>query len=218
MSEDAIIRVITILLSLIGGFLALLTVTRTVTIHTLRLETRRFEEASLQRGFNHFNSSLLRALEVLYMIDDYLDSIFQNTKVDRVLMLLATAKDKDLTIVSVIYERHRDGSILLRNRYKRLPVDAAYQKMLHTLELLGKLEIDVERMEDCFLKDAYTNEGVTSVAVHYVGKVSTDTESNGMLYLSFGTHSPLKLSKQDFDYVGALFSSIKDILKVYIKM
>lgn len=198
--------------------MTLLTVTRSVAIHTLKLETRRLEEASLQRAFNHFNSSLLRALEVLHLIDDYLDSIFQNTKVDRVLMLLATTKDIDLTIVSVIYERHRGNRFDLKSRYKRLPVDKPYQKMLYNLELLGKLEIDVDLMEDCFLKGAYEAEGVTSVSIQYVGKVQTDASSTGILYFSFGTHSLKKLSKQDFDYISALFNSVNDVLKIYIKM
>ena len=218
MSEDTIIRVIIIILSLIGGFLTLLTVTRTVAIHTLKLETRRLEEASLQRSFNQFNSSLLRALEVLYSIDDYLDSIFQNTKVDRVLMLLATTKDIDFTIVSVIYERHRSDRFELRSRYKRIPVDEAYRKMLHNIELFGKVELDVESMEDCFLRDAYKIEGVTSVSIQYAGKVQTDLSSTGILYFSFGTHDPEKLNKRDFDYINSLFSSVKDVLKVYIKM
>lgn len=218
MSEDLIIRVIIVILGLIGGFLTLLTVTRTVTIHTIKLETRRLEENSLQNRFDRFTSSLLRVLEILYTIDDYLDSIFLNTKVDRVLFLLATVKEGGFAIVSVIHERHRINRFDLRSRYKRLPVDKEYQQMLLEIQLHEKLEVEVDLMPESFLKEAYKKEGVSSVAIHYVGKVPIEAGATGILYFSFGSYHPEMLEKKDYDYITALFASIKDVLKIYVKM
>lgn len=147
-------------------------------------------------------------------MDDYVDSIFTHTRTDRVLMLVATTSEP--FVISVIYERHK-ASVGIRSRYKRTPADQEYRKMLSTIELLGKVEIDTSDMSESSLKDVYVAEGITASVIHYMGKVTIDGDTPAILFFSFSTHDEEKLNKRDLDYISVLFGSIKEILRVYLK-
>jgi hypothetical protein len=122
-----------------------------------------------------------------------------------------------MALVSVIYERHRNIGFQVRHKYKRLPVDELYLKMLREAEVNGYVELHTDQMPESFLKEAYKSEGVTHAVVCFVGQVLTVEFDRNIMFFSFATYKEEKFQKRDVEYIKALFVPIVDVLKIYVK-
>lgn len=129
-------------------------------------------------------------IALLGKIQDAVKVIFEETKADRFLILVAINGKVNFNVVSVIYEQHKDtnyrGNAIAR--YRNLEIDEDYRAMLKDAEAKSCIEVNVDEMRDCLLKRIYQVEGVKHSNVRHLLRLPIDSDNDVLVYSSVATH------------------------------
>ena len=158
---------------------------QTLKTKKLELELKGKDLIIKESNKNFAAFTMLMDFELISIIQERIDYIFQQTKIDRFLILIAVNGTVDPKVVSVIFEQHKDveGNSIKVNaitRYRHLYVDIPYRTMLKNAEVAEGVYMEVHSMPDSYLKEIYTNEKVTSSLVKHIHRVPIN-EGNDMI-------------------------------------
>lgn len=154
-------------------------------------------------------------------IKSAVDQIFENTRADRFLILIAINGKTDFKIVSVIFEQHKktEYDVSAIARYRHLEVDRDYRDMLKQAERDGVVHYETSKMHDCLLKQIYLFEKVKFSDVRHIARVPVDDDNDVLLYSSLATHNDKGFTSQGRTFAKITYDSIikETILEVLKK-
>lgn len=197
-----IIQVVGGVLTLFVGYLIWLFKRHKETKEELKTTKRKMEvaleEAKDLRLHNRVSESLLTLTTTMKIITS-VQTIFDQTKADRFLLIFAINGKKHFNWTTVFFEKHKhsDHDINAVVRYRRVKVDAVYRGILKHTENYGAFVVDVEEMADSVLKDIYTSEGVKHSIFRHLLRYSLDDNNDVLLFSTLGTHVDETFSKKE---------------------
>lgn len=149
-------------------------------------------------------------------IKEGVDELFEQTRADRFLILIAINGCEDFNMISVIFEQHKDSQYKVSAiaRYKSLSIDTDYRNMLKLSEKYGKIELETEKMPPCLLKDIYQIESVTHSDVRHLVRVKIDDKNDVLVYSSLATHHKMGFTKMGRRRAEIIYDSV---IRVTIK-
>lgn len=150
------------------------------------------------------------------------NQIFQETKADRFLILIAVNGKSDFNIVSVVFEQHNiKTDINAIARYRNVSIDDYYRKMLKDAERYGVVELDTHNMPiDSLLKNIYDIEDVKYSNVRHLIRESIDDHNDIVIFSSIATHKnePFNFIEKTFfmtQYDSVIIPSLKKMIDDY---
>ena len=117
--------------------------------------------------------------------------IFQRTKVDRFLILIARNGKHDPKFVDVLIDFYKDeyNRIDAVRVYKNVEIDLPYKEMLKNSEFYGFVDLETTLMKNQILKHYYETENVNYSRVRPVLRFPVDDNNDFLVFTSSGTHS-----------------------------
>lgn len=148
------------------------------------------------------------------------DEIFETTRADRFLILIAINGKTDFNTVSVIFEQHKIHKYRISAvaRYRTLGIDPAYKKMLKEAELYGIVELETDALYPSLLKDIYEIENVTASQIRHLLRINADENNDVLVYSSLATHDKRGFShidkvRADLIYNSSIKTTLENVLK-----
>jgi len=182
------------------------------------------ENVQLRKEKKDLSSGVIIDLATFNDILHKVNNIFQQTKIDRFLILSAMNGKEDLRICTANYEQvNFNGHITSRlslgatGRYFNFAFDRAYRDMLKRIERSKTKEIcKVSEMPDCDLKRIYLAEKVTEAHIYFLKRVKIDDENDRVFYCSYATHQTNGISPEDELSVRLHHEHVSDIFKTLV--
>lgn len=145
--------------------------------------------------------------------------IFEQTPVDRFLILYGVNGQENVGSVSVFfqmfrYEKHEIDAI---NRYADISIDEEYQNMLKRIEQHGTELHDVERMPPSLLRDFYQADGVTYSVVKFIARKQMSPGRDVIIFCSFSTHGKEPIVQNHLALIRAKFGSLRKAIADLLK-
>lgn len=153
---------------------------------------RRLEE-SKQTCYEHeLRTAVVEKLLDITLLGDIQRAValmFQETKAERFLILIAINGKIDFNYVSVIFEQHKGSShVNAIARYKNISIDIHYKEMLKKSERIGVVNLDIAKMpEDSLLKNIYDMEGIKHAKIRHLLRERIDTNNDVVIFSSIAT-------------------------------
>jgi hypothetical protein len=148
------------------------------------------------------------------------DEIFNSTKADRFLILIALNGKLDFNIVSVIFEQHKSTKYQVNAiaRYRSLKIDAEYRKLLKDAEKFGLVHVKTEDLNPSLLKGIYTIENIVYSEIRHLLRLPIDDNNDILIYSSLATHDEEEFTELERTQANIIYdSSIRNILSNVLK-
>lgn len=173
------------------------------------------ENKSLNEKITDNSLALKIELETFNSIRNAVERIFNKTQADRFLILTATNGKTDMRFASAIYEQNKSNpkvnlSIGAVSKYVQFEFDSHYRKMLKESVQYGRVQLDVEAMDECDLKQIYMDEEVSHSDIFFLCKKDIDDENIRLFYCSVATHSNRKFTKAENVQIKLEVSKIRN--------
>lgn len=135
------------------------------------------------------------------------DEIFQRTKADRFLILVAINGKHDFNVVSVIYEQHAhsDSTVSAIGRYHNISIDSHYKEMLKITEQMPVVNLHTDEMPESLLKDFYKMEGVKHSKIRFLARKPIDNDNDFLVYSSCATHEDEAFTREERALISAIY-------------
>lgn len=127
------------------------------------------------------------------------DRIFEGTKADRFLILIAINGKDNFNIVSVIFEQHKEDKYKVNaiGTYRNIGIDDAYRDMLKGSEFSESVDLETKTMRDGILREFYQMEGVKFSKIKFLSRQKIDDENDFVVYSSIATHTDNNFSRRE---------------------
>ena len=137
------------------------------------------------------------------IISSAVDRIFDKTKADRFLIMIAVNGKTDFNIISVIFEQHKNKEYRINAiaRYHNITIDPHYKQLLKNTNVQDVIELVTEDMPESILRDFFTDEKVKSSLVRQLVRTPMDSENDVLVYSSISTHSNKKFSRLEKSFI-----------------
>ena len=139
-----------------------------------------------------------------------MDRIFQETKADRFLILIAKNGITDFRIVNVVFEQHKNKQFRINAiaRYRNVQIDDEYKAMLKEAEFRGYVELDTSKMKPSLLRDFYALEGVTHSKIRHLARKPIDEGNDFLIFSSLATHEIDKFTELELAFIKTQYEGI----------
>lgn len=181
----------------------------------LELENLRLENKNLKSENEDVRVKLKfldRALDLEFInqIGDAVDRIFDQTKADRFLILIAKNGKEDFNIVNVVFEQHKGSEYRINAiaRYRNVHIDHPYKQMLKDCEFKGVIELETETMPRSVLKSFYENEKIKHSKVRHLARKPIDDQNDFLIYSSLSTHIDEKFTDNELAFIKTQYEGI----------
>ena len=137
------------------------------------------------------------------IISSSVDRIFEKTKADQFLIMIAVNGKTDFNVISVIFEQHKnnDHRINAIARYHNITIDPHYKKLLKTTNIEAVIEMITDDMPESILKDFHTEEKITSSLVRQLVRTPMDEENDVLVYSTISTHSKKRFTRLEKSFI-----------------
>ncbi len=176
------------------------------------------ETQQLKKEIKDLSSGVCIDLATFNDILHKVNNIFNQTSIDRFLILSAMNGKEDLRICTANYEQiNINGSVSSKlslgatGKYLNFAFDRAYREMLKRIERnLVHEECKVSEMQDCDLKRIYKSEKVTEAHVYFLKRVKIDNDNDRVFYCSYATHQAEGINQNDSLTIRLYHEHIKE--------
>ena len=147
-------------------------------------------------------------LEFVNKISDSVSRMFDSTKADRFLILVAKNGKTDFKVVSVVFEAHKHTKYRINAiaRYRNVEIDDAYKALLKEVELKGVVILDTKKMgKHDVLKDFYSIEGVNFSKIRFLARKPINNNNDFLVFSSIATHESRKFTQKELAYIKTEF-------------
>lgn len=183
---------------------------RRLEIEQLKLENEKLksEKEETEIKLNFLNR--IMDLEFINKISESVNRIFDKTKAERFLILVAKNGKEEFRIVSVVFEAHKKAEFRINAiaRYRNVHIDNEYRNMLKEAERYGVVQLETSKMPDSLLKDFYEMEGVTFSKVRFLARKPIDDNNDFLVYSSISTHEKTDFTKRGLTYIKTEFEGV----------
>lgn len=169
------------------------------------------ENKVLKIELNSIN--ILFSHKLITIINEHINNIFEETKVNRFLILFAVNGKSHFNYVTCCYEKTNTGSTTGSIfRYNRFEIDDHYKAMLKQIELQGNVYFEVANMPPSILKEIYQSrdEKVTFSCIKFLRRVNIDELNDIILYSSIATTNNEDFTSEEALIIKRNFDIIKN--------
>ena len=152
-------------------------------------------------------------------IRDSVDRMFDRTKADRFMIIIAMNGTTDFRVISVIFEQHKNRKWKVNAiiRYRDVEIDERFKQTLKDAERYGCVDFETATMKPQLLKDFYIIEKVKHSKFRFLHRQSIDDKHDVVIYSSIATHEdePFTSIEETIiktEYEGSLRHTIKTYL------
>lgn len=177
--------------------------------------THQKAEADIKMTF--FNQII--DLTSINIISSSVDRMFEKTKADRFLIMIAVNGKTDFNVISVVFEQHKDKSNRINAiaRYHNISIDYHYKKLLQDAEKHDLIDIHTSKMPESILKDFYLDEKVTESLIRKLIRKPIDANNDFLVYSSISTHKNRQFTRIEKSYIktqyeGTIIPNIEKVL------
>jgi hypothetical protein len=171
------------------------------------------------REFKISTSDKILNFQAFNLIKDSVDRMFNQTKADRFLILIAVNGVRDFRMISVIFEQHKFSQYKVNAiiRYRDVEIDDAYRQLLRDVEHFGSVDLITDEMEPQLLKDFYTIENVKYSKMRFLHRHHLDAENDIVIYSSAATHknepwTHIENAIIKMEYEGSIIHTIREYI------
>lgn len=138
------------------------------------------------------------------------ERIFEHTKADRFLILIAKNGVSDFNIVNVVFEQHKKKEYRINAiaRYRNVHIDHPYKQMLKEAELKGIVQISTEAMPPSILKTFYEIEGVKHSKIRHLARKPINEGNDFLMFSSLSTHDDDNFTRQELAFIKTQFEGV----------
>ena len=158
-------------------------------------------------------------LTSINIISSSVDRMFEKTKSDRFLIMIAVNGKTDFNIISVVFEQHKNKSHRINAiaRYHNIKIDLHYKQLLKDTERHDVMEICTEAMPESVLKDFYLDEKVQCILIRKLIRKPIDDDNDFLVYSSISTHENKKFTRLEKSFIktqyeGTIIPNIDKVL------
>lgn len=129
-------------------------------------------------------------LTSINIISNAVDRMFDKTKADRFLIMIAVNGKDDFNIISVVFEQHKLKNYRINAiaRYHNITIDLQYKELLQDTEKQELISLSTDKMQESILKDFYINEKVKYSLIRKLVRKPIDKDNDFLVYSSISTH------------------------------
>lgn len=129
-------------------------------------------------------------ITAINMIKESVNRMFNQTKADRFLILIAINGKHDFNVVSVIFEQHKSslGEYNAIGRYHNINIDNCYRNILKRSEHEDYVLFDTATEKNCLLKDFYDIEDIKHSLIKHLVRKPIDEDNDFLVFSSVATH------------------------------
>jgi hypothetical protein len=211
----------TILVSITG---AIATITVSVLLYRKDIKVKLMElESTKQKEAAKHQTIKINALDKLLdftsfnIIRNSVDRIFENTKADHFLILIAVNGKTDFNVVSVIFEQHKSSKWKVNAivRYRDVNIDDKFRQLLKDVEYQGTMDVAVDKMENQIFKDFHIIEKLKHIKFKFLHRENIDDDNDVIIYSTVSTHLSTPFTKIEnavikTEYEGSIIHTIKN--------
>lgn len=173
---------------------------------------KKLEKSKAEKNESQLRSEVVERLldiTLLSNIRSAVNTMFEETRAERFLILIAINGKIDFNMVSVIFEQHKSNNhINAIARYRNIQIDDYYRQMLKKAERTGVVEFEVDKMPDeALLTQFYKHEGVKNSKVRHLLRQSIDGENDVVIFSSVATFDDEPFTLQEKSLFLALYDS-----------
>ena len=220
---EIVVAAFTLIGIVLPSYLAYLekTKNRKKDLRILELEYALDQSSILTQELQMRSAVVERLLDITFLSDikKAVSEMFDESKAERFLILIAVNGKTDFNIVSVIFEQHKNNHhINAIARYRNVQIDTHYKDMLKRAERQGVVELNVAEMpEEGLLTHLYRHEGVKHSKVRFLLREHIDNENDVIIFSTIATFSdePFTLEEKAL-FLTQYNSSIIPALKAMI--
>jgi len=172
----------------------------------LEIVKKESQERKLKLDFFSSVMHLTSANNIVNAVHD----IFDKTKADRFLILVAINGKRNFNMVSVIFEQHKgEGNCVNAvGTYRDVKIDRAYKEMLSLSEAKEYILLNTEEMDDSLLKSFYQIEGVKHAQIRFLGRQKIDDDNDFVIFSSLATHKIKPFTKNENVIIKTIYESV----------
>lgn len=173
---------------------------------TIQKLERELQETNIKLNF----IDRIMDLEFINQIGEAVNEMFENTKADRFLILVAKNGKTDFNVVNVVFEQHKRTEYRINAiaRYRNVHVDNAYREMLKEVELKGVVQMETATMPKGVLRTFYEMENVTFSKVRHLARKPIDDGNDFLVYSSVSTHEKEDFTPHELMFTKTIFEGI----------
>jgi len=182
-----------------------------------KIDVLTIENQQYEIKISFFNKIL--DITSINVIKNCVDRIFESTKADRFLILIAINGKIDFNVISVIFEQYQgaDYKVNAIARYHNIKIDGHYRKMLKQSEREDVVELEVSKMPNCMLKDIFELERVSHSLIRHLIRKPINKDNDFLVYSELSSHGDKKFTRLErtfikTQYEGTIIPNIQNVL------
>lgn len=171
------------------------------------------------RNFKISVSDKLLDFAAFNQIKESVDRIFEKTKADQFLIMIAVNGKTNFRLISVIFEQHKTSKYKVNAiiRYRDVEIDDEYRALLKSVEHNGSIDLVVDDMKPQLLRDFYTIENIKHSKLRFLYREHLDENNDIVIYSSVSTHEKdswthLENAIIKMEYEGSVMHTIKEFI------
>ena len=178
-------------------FVAIISVSGVIASSTFAfLATKRSSDISVEQKLQRASFSFSEYLGEINSLDADVRTLFDETHIDRFLILRAWNGSMEPKWTSAVYQMRKIGQQY--TQYSHFELDDDYKGRLRELLTRGTICFSVEEIDDSRIKSVYRLEGVRHSAWYLVDQRNlSEVGAKAITYCSFATHDEKKLSGEE---------------------
>jgi len=210
------------LITQIGGIaVAIIAAWQTIRVEKVRKESKRKDVQLRESSRNLAALSLLVDFELTSAVSYKIEQVFEQTSIDRFLLIIAVNGRSDFSTVSVVFEKFKNRDTANRidaiDAYSHVRIDHHYKELLKNVEALGLVKLVTDSMpEDSMLYSIYQNEGVKASHVYPVTRMKVDENNDMLLFCSYAARGVM-IGVKDSAFIRMIHGGIQNAFSEYEK-
>ena len=181
--------------------------------HNESSAVHRLKETTLKMGV----LDRLLDFETFNKIKNSVDRMFETTKADRFMILIAMNGKTDFRVISVIFEQHKTTKWKVNAivRYRDIEIDDRFKSLLKEIEHEKCVNLVVSDMKPQLLRDLWTLEKIKHSKLRFLHRQHLDDSNDIIIYSSLATHSEDPFTKLEdafikTEYEGSIIKAIRE--------
>lgn len=153
------------------------------------------------------------------IISGAVDRMFEKTKADQFLIMIAVNGKTDFNMISVVFEQHKTKAFRINAiaRYHNITIDTQYKQLLKDTEKNEVILLETDSMQESMLKDFYMDEKITHAIIRKLIRKPIDNTNDFLVYSSIATHENQEFSRTErafikTQYEGTIIPNIEKVL------
>lgn len=153
-------------------------------------------------------------LTLLNKIQQSVNVIFDETTVEKFMILIAINGKTNFNTITCIFEQNKKYRGNAIGRMRNLQIDQEYKNLIRESELKPIVKIDVKQMKQSILKSLYSTSNVKYARLKHIIRSPIDNNNDALVFCSIATE---RNEDFNFDEEVIISNQVDSFIKPYIK-